>query len=373
MFRLKKHWLTIPILSLTFLAPLACDLSPAELDQLLDDLDQILAPDDNPPAVGTPDTPSQTTGRQAIFDELWETFDQNYSYFDYKGIDWNDVRDRYRPDFSMNLTDTEFTDQIVEMLAELHDLHVEVMYPDGTWVGTDPQKVELNYTSVPRNRYTLNDAGYESLGGNVIRHAWFADAIAYIRIDTFSTSAFESISDQEIEDLFARYNGADAMIIDIRPNNGGNENIAMRIASHFTATNVIYGYTETRDGPDHSDFAPLETKTLAPSAQNRFDGPVACLIGQRCLSSAEWFTLMMRACPNVILIGDTTRGGSGFPREFSLDNGVRYTVPRWIAYTDELIGFEDIGIDPDDWIAAGESFDESHDYVVEEAIGLLSP
>lgn len=370
MFHAPQKKRILPLTLVSMLTVVACNITLPPFDELLNELDPVLAPNNNTP--GSDTTPTSTTGRQALFDELWQTFDENYSYFGYKGIDWLDVRDRHRPDFSENLSDIEFTGAIVDMLSELHDLHVEVMYPDGTWVGTDPQQVKLNYPSSPRNRYTLNDSGYQVLGNNVVWHAWYADNIAYIRIDTFATGAFESITDQDIENLFALYNAADAMIVDIRPNNGGNENTAALFASHFTATELVYGYTETRDGPNHGDFAPMETKILEPCPQNRFDGPVACLIGQRCLSSAEWFTLMMRSCPNATLIGDTTRGGSGFPREFELDNGVHYTVPRWIAYTDEMIEFEDVGIDPDFSIPPDESIDDSYDYVVEAAIDWLT-
>lgn len=370
MFR-NRHIRTSAIFSaFAAISLFACNVTLPPLDDLIGD-DPFVQPGDETPDDTPPSSVEQTVGKQALFDEVWQTFDENYSYFLYKGIDWDDVRDRYRPDFAADMTDAEFTDMIVEMLSELYDFHVEVMYPDGTWVGTDPQQVELNYTSSPRNRYTLNDSGYQTLGDNVIWHAWYADSIAYIRIDTLSTSAYENISDQDIEDLFALYHSADAMIVDIRPNNGGNENIAALFASHFTDTECVYGYTETRDGPEHWDFAPLDTKSLQPCTQNRFEGPVACLIGQRCLSSAEWFALMMRACPNVTLIGDTTRGGSGFPREFELDNGVHYTVPRWIAYTDDMVVIEDQGIDPDLWVPAADSFDESHDDVVETAIDWL--
>jgi len=312
-----------------------------------------------------------TTGSVKLFDQMWETFDENYSYMDYKGVDWYDVRNRHRAKFSSDLSGDEFVDLAVEMLRELSDWHVELMRPDGTWVGTDPQLVELNYPSMPRNRYLADGETYQALGDGVIRHAWLADSIGYIRIDTFAGGAFDDISDEQIENIFARYADAAGMIVDVRPNNGGNESIAARFASHFAFAPVVYGYTETRDGPNHDDFGPMEAKSLEPAERNLFTGPVACLIGQRCLSSAEWFTLMMRACPNVALFGDVTRGGSGFPREFELANGVHYTVSRWIAYTDELVGIEDIGIEPDYWIAPGESVDGAHDYVIESAIAQL--
>ena len=90
------------------------------------------------------------------------------------------------------------------------------------------------------------------------------------------------------------------------------------------------------------------------------------------MSSAEWFTLMMKVCPNVTLIGDTTRGSSGNPKGFKLPNDVSYTVPTWMAYTDQQEEFEDVGIEPDIQIEATSSFDGSHDYVIERAIAELT-
>jgi C-terminal processing protease CtpA/Prc len=102
-----------------------------------------------------------------------------------------------------------------------------------------------------------------------------------------------------------------------------------------------------------------------------FDGPVVGLIGKRCLSSAEWFTLMLRAA-GATLIGDTTRGGSGNPQRFTLDNDVSYTVSQWVAYTGDMVAFEDVGIAPDTPIPADSSFDETRDYVLEAGLDELS-
>ena len=148
-------------------------------------------------------------------------------------------------------------------------------------------------------------------------------------------------------------------------------------ASRFTNADVLYGFTETRNGPNHDDFDELEAKTLEVSGGTPFLKPAVCLIGERCMSSAEWFTLMMRACGtqtgNVTLIGDTTRGASGFPSEYELSNGVKYKVSRWVAYTDELIEIEDQGIAPDIQIDPENSFDSSTDHVIDRAIEELTP
>ncbi|MBN2446435.1 MAG: S41 family peptidase [Phycisphaerae bacterium] len=328
---------------------------------------------DDPNEAGTDDGTDggeDTVGVQTQFDEVWDNFDRYYSYFSYKSVDWNALRDKYRPDFAADLGSDAFAEKLAQMLAELRDRHIVVQKPDGTYVEVYSPDVTLNYTSTPRNRYA--PGGYQTLGDNVVWHGWLENNIAYIRVDTLTTGAFSGISDADIEALFANYAGAAGMIIDIRPNNGGDERIAAKFAGHFTDTARVYGYTEKRNGAGHDECGARETSTLQPASGNLFLKPTVCLIGKRCMSSAEWFTLMMDVCPNVTLIGDTTRGSSGDPQGFSLSNGVNYTVSTWIAYTYTGAHIEDVGITPDIQIAAESSFDGEHDYVVEQAIAVLT-
>lgn len=312
-----------------------------------------------------------------LFDEVWNTFDAKYSYFVYKNIDWDAIGDEHRPNFAQPLSANEFAARLATMLAELRDVHVNVEQPDGTPVEVFVKPWDQNFPTTPRNRYTA--AGYQMLGSGVVYHAWIGSGstrnIGYVRVDTLATSAFASISDAAIDSIFQTYAGADGMILDIRANNGGNETIAAKFASHFTNQSRIYAYHRVRNGPLHSDFDPIQSRTLDPAAANRFLGPVACLIGQRCLSSAESFALMMRACPNVTLIGQTTRGGSGNPETFTLSNGVKYTVSRWVAYDAAQVEIEDHGVAPNAGhaITAANSLDGEHDYVVEAALDLLEP
>jgi hypothetical protein len=59
-----------------------------------------------------------------------------------------------------------------------------------------------------------------------------------------------------------------------------------------------------------------------------------------------------------------------------LSNGIRYTVPQWVAYQiDEVTGLsveiEDQGVEPDFPVDPNNSYDETHDYVLEEALALF--
>ncbi len=305
-----------------------------------------------------------------LFEQAWSDFDQTYSYFSYKNVDWDAVKTQYAPQFTDDLSADEFAVTLNNMLQVLHDWHVAVQKPGGEWIGYNGS-IETNYPAKLAAQYT-RDGEYTNLGDGVIYHAWLSDNIAYIDVETLDTNSFKSVSDQDIENLFQTYQSADGMIIDIRANSGGNEANAEKFASRFTDRTRTFGYVKYRQGSGHDDFGELIEKTLEPSSGTRFSKKAVCLIGQRVMSSGEWFTLMMKACPTVTLIGDTTRGASGSPKDFSLANGVSYSVCTWMAYTYDNTVIEDNGIAPDIAVSPQASYDDSHDYVLERAISYLT-
>jgi len=72
----------------------------------------------------------------AQFDSLWNTFDQNYSYFDYKQVDWNAAKSSFRPRASQAVDQTTLNEVFKGMLATLHDQHVRLIAPSGTQIPT---------------------------------------------------------------------------------------------------------------------------------------------------------------------------------------------------------------------------------------------
>jgi hypothetical protein len=318
------------------------------------------------------------TGTQAgpppdYWKQAWQDFQNHYSYFDHKGINWTDMYAAHTNDF-VNLTPDQFAEKLNDVLQILHDWHVAVQKPDGTWIG-----YKGAYTrNTPLNLYDTYTGGanYADVkNAHAIYHAWVATNIAHLVIDTLATEPFNAISDADLEQLFQTYSGAAGMIIDIRNNNGGNEANAAKFAARFTNTPRIFGYYRNRiTNTVPYQFGPLTAKTLQPSAGTHFRKPVVGLVGQRCMSSAEWFTLMLKACPNVILIGDRTRGASGNPILKTIpDLKVSYQISTWMAYTDQQAPFEDRGIAPDIGIPAQDSFSDAlkRDYVLERAISYI--
>lgn len=57
------------------------------------------------------------------FDILWEAIDRNYSFFEHKGIDWQEVKARYRPKVEAVRMTEEFYRLLYQFVRELKDFH----------------------------------------------------------------------------------------------------------------------------------------------------------------------------------------------------------------------------------------------------------
>jgi C-terminal processing protease CtpA/Prc len=152
-------------------------------------------------------------------------------------------------------------------------------------------------------------------------------------------------------------------------NGGGDGATAATFAGRFASQTTVGGYDKFRDGPDHTDFGQLLSRTFSPRGPWQFTKPVLLLIGRGCYSSNEDFIAMMRELPNVTVIGDTSGGHSGYPVVFNLSSGWQFTVSTWIDYTAEMQGIEDRGMDPAVFVSASAAdFQAGKDPVLDYAI-----
>jgi carboxyl-terminal processing protease len=67
--------------------------------------------------------------RVEMFEEVWKTINDNYADPTFGGIDWGEVRERYRPRIEMANDDREFAIVLEEMIAELNDSHTVLANP----------------------------------------------------------------------------------------------------------------------------------------------------------------------------------------------------------------------------------------------------
>jgi hypothetical protein len=252
-------------------------------------------------------------GMLAEWDQAWRDFDQNYSYFTYKGIDWPSVYIANTNTFAQIQDSNQFAIALSGVLQVLRDWHVSVQKPNGTWLGYNGTYA-INYPSGHWTNYTGGAPFADVHNAHAIYHAWMASTLAYIAVDTLSTTTFSPITDADIDAMFDQYKSAAGLILDLRKNTGGSEGYAKMIASHFTTVPRLYGYVRNRiPGNDHDAFTPFIAKTLQPAAHYWFTGEVGA-----------WYTLL-RATN--LLNGSWEAAPGWTPNQPGLGGPMWYTNP----------------------------------------------
>ena len=69
-----------------------------------------------------------TDERLENFDLLWQAIDRNYSFFEHKGIDWQEVKERYRPKAEAAKTGEDYYRVMDDLVCQLGDAHSRLSY-----------------------------------------------------------------------------------------------------------------------------------------------------------------------------------------------------------------------------------------------------
>jgi carboxyl-terminal processing protease len=75
---------------------------------------------------------SQESLEEKVFNEVWETIDENFYDETFNGIDWAAMRDKYRPQVMQAQTHQQLAEVVNQMLAELQTSHTHFYTPSET-------------------------------------------------------------------------------------------------------------------------------------------------------------------------------------------------------------------------------------------------
>ena len=299
------------------------------------------------------------------FEALWKILDENYCFFEFKDIDWNEVHDRYKPQIIDTMNQYSLFNVLGNMLNELKDGHTNLIstfnmsrywdwyldYPDNFY----PQLLD---------KYLGRD--YSIAGG--LKYRTFCDnQIGYIYYGSFSSAAAES----SLDHIFFQFKECKGLILDIRDNGGGILTLSDRIASRFLEEKILTGYIQHKTGKGHNDFSEPHPVYLEPSSRIRWLRPVIVLTNRHCYSSANDFIQKVNLIPHVTTMGDRTGGGSGFPFNSELPNGwaVRFSSSPMLDVNKKHTEF---GIDPQYKVSiTEEDLKKGKDTIIEAAIAHL--
>lgn len=251
------------------------------------------------------------------FEQLWKIIDEHYCFFEYKDVDWNEIHARYIARINPAMTDEELFAVCADMLDQLRDGHTNLSAPFNTsyyrkWWSEYPQ----NYQERVIQQYYFN-FDYRQSGG--FMYGILPQNIAYIHYSSFSYG----IGEGNLDSILAYLATADALVIDVRDNGGGDMTNVETLVARFISSRILAGTICHKNGPGHNDFSEPFPYYFNPAPQGRilWGKPVAVLCNRSTFSAANNFVSIMKSIPGVKIVGATTGGGCGMPFSSELSNG----------------------------------------------------
>ena len=295
------------------------------------------------------------------FEMLWKICDENYCYFDYKNVDWDSIYTVYEPRVYNGMSDDELFQVCADMLAELKDGHVNLLYDfdlGRSW--SFMEEYPENYSERVVHENYLNFDYYRKNG---FVYQVLPENIGYMHYSDFT----EQFSENLLDHILYMFKDCKGIIFDIRNNGGGSVSNVNKLACRFTKEpKVLKGYKLHKTGKGHNDFGDTITQYLTPpsdfmsfasssydsdsasidSQRVRFLKPVVVLTNRAVYSAANDFVRTMKVLDNATIIGDRSGGGGGIPISFDLPNGwaVRLSATPML---DSDKKHTEMGIDPD--------------------------
>ncbi|MBK8271124.1 MAG: S41 family peptidase [Planctomycetes bacterium] len=291
-------------------------------------------------------------------DELMTALKRNYSHYDRTGTDWPARTKKLRKKIVAAKSTKGWVDAVARFLSAAEDPHIWINYK-GKTTGTYQRKFTPNITlkgieaEIGKLERRNNNALVTQIEGD----------IAYINIPSWSGGKKAEI--EALQGILAETRGSKAMIIDVRGNSGGDESLARGVAAWFVEGEQVYAKHQFRDASAKGGFGPvMERKIVGNEGDQRFDGPVAVLMGPVNISSCESFLLMMKQGKKVTLVGAKSGGSSGNPKPFVLENDVEVYIPSWRDIQLDGSSLEGVGIEPDVVVTAKKEEYELGDPVI---------
>ena len=282
----------------------------------------------------------------SVFEYLWDKVDQQYAFFDVKGINWDSVHEVYRPKVYDDMSKDSLFRVCAAMLNTLQDGHTnlisnfDVSRNDSVYYRMYAHR-NINTDVVLFNYLTLQ---YHSTGAfthNAIRDG----KVAYVRYSSFT----EAITDDALKYIVNRYKDCDGMILDLRQNGGGSINNIRLLLSIFDNHKQPLYKSQIKSGPKHDNFSDLETVYATDTCilESPYNKPVAVLIDRGSYSATSFFAICTQGYDNMRLFGDYTGGGLGLPNGGALPNGwtYRFSITRTFALDE---GNYENGVPPDE-------------------------
>lgn len=329
---------------------------------------------------------------QRVFDRAWQLVNEKFFDAKFRGVDWQAMHARYRPDAEKAADDSHLYGVINAMLGELKESHNFALSPqrrweyqskqrarvgiglkraEGRWVVSEVMPnspaqaagVQSGWLVQARNGVPLGETATFNLEpGETVTYDFvdehdrprpftlkacvlstadrrevrsMENGIVYLRFDGFDRASLHWLSDQ-----LKLHRDASGAIVDLRYNHGGAFFSLEFILGEFFPRAVPLGTFVRRSGVE-SDKGSWQ---LFPA---RFAGKVVVLTDGGTASCAEIFAHVLRYYSRATIVGRPTAGAVVVSRFFSLPDGgmLQLAVEDFRGLDGQRL--EGVGVKPD--------------------------
>jgi carboxyl-terminal processing protease len=302
---------------------------------------------------------------EALFEDLWTTFNTDYAGFEERGVDWNEQYQIYRPQVSDETSSEELKEIIKQMLRVLNDGHVSLTTPDADEYYSNliiDQRIDNDLFDLEliKNKYLSGDIQESGNGGNTYGKI---GSIGYLYVAWIQDNLLE------LNDILDYFSDTDGLIIDLRHNGGGNFTFAFSEFGRLTDEERFVYRSKTKNGKGPNDYTEWYDWSIYPSG-DYFDKPIVLLTDRYTISAGERMVMACKTLPNLTHMGDTTSGAMATKIGKELANGWYYSlVTQKIEFRDG-ISYEGPGLPPEIFVKNTiEEMEAGQDLTLEEAIG----
>ncbi len=300
------------------------------------------------------------------FDQLVVAMEARYTNFDRCPVSWTDLVDEFRPLAAESRSRDDFMGVLQSMLVRVGDPFIVV----NTWgdlcvvnVWRVPVEVANTQRSF-RPPQEISDRLMDFDG----RMGWLPGDICYLYLNRSGALP----RDDRLKEL----RNARGIILDLRrkshdTNLGGtdpHERLREFATSIASAGSHHYGSKQVREAETLTAFAEPEPLRIDVPRETALDVPVIALIGRDTYGPMAELALILKALPNVTLIGQSTRRAAGSPEMVRLPISLNVSFPKVrFLHPDGRPVDDDHGIEADVRVAA----DSEGDPVFDEGLLVL--
>ncbi|MCC2974211.1 S41 family peptidase [Massilia sp. IC2-476] len=261
-----------------------------------------------------------------------------------------------RTDFAKAKTDEAFADMVTQLMQDqAKDLHLRLFYnaealPEQRSSQPSPADVAQRQQRLRKANYGIDRV--ERLPGN----------IGYLK-----TSFFAAAGDSApfIGAAMTLLSNADALIIDLRENDGGSTDGVPLLASYLFDERVHIADLYRREG----NLTEQQWTSLAvPGSRFGAEKDVYLLTSKSTFSAAEGLAFALQNKKRVTIVGETTRGGAHPARIKKINAHFRLMVPTSTARDPvTLKDWEGVGVAPDIAVPAAEALARAQLLILKKA------